>query len=104
MSGPALLVITAALLGIQCYAWLGLRRLRDSLKGRRGHELSSIVARLVGITLLAQVITTLNAMLIAVDRDGTVDVRIGLFVVVEIIQCIAVIWAFIRIRGLERRA
>lgn len=105
MSSALLLLLSAiALLLVEVWVWSGLRGLRRSLRGRVGFHLTDAVYGLVSVVVVVQTLALVNAALILYDRDATVDVRIGLFIIIETAQALAVVWAARRLRSNMRRA
>lgn len=98
----ALTVLALILALVELAAWIGLRRLREDLRGQRGFELVTIVYRVATIMALAQLVTFVNAALLFADRIGTVDFRTAVFLAIEVAQAAALVYAFVRIDRLAR--
>jgi hypothetical protein len=94
-------VSTIALLGVMVYALRGVLRLKAHLRGRRGHALTSVMAVVIAAITCGQVLSVVNATLIVVGRQATIDVRVVLFLLTEVVQTTAVLYGFRRIIALS---
>lgn len=98
-----LLFSAIALLLVMLHAWRGTIGLERSLRGKRGHALTKVIASSVGLVALSQVGSVINASLILYDSASTIDIRIAVFFTQNLILTAAVISAFHGAGNIARR-
>ena len=101
MNADILLVSAIILLGVMIFAWEGVRRLRSHLVGQPGYRLVNVTFWVITVVVLAQAQSVISATLIVGDRNGTLDVRIALFMLAQVVETAAVLWAFWTLKRLE---
>lgn len=104
-NGPAedyFLLLTAVVVTlVMWHAYRGVRRLRDALKGKRGHALTAIITTVVLLLLIQQVGSVVNAVLIVYDRQTTIEARVLIFIAQNILTAAAVIYAFAKVESIS---
>jgi hypothetical protein len=100
-NGPAvdyiLLISAVVVVIIMAHAYRGVRRLRNSLVGKRGHALTSIITTVVLLLFVQQFGAVINAALIVWDRQTTVEYRVIIFMAQNILTAAAVLYAFLKV-------
>lgn len=93
-----LFVVAVTLLVFEVAALLGVRELRAHLHGKPGYRLTTIVYGFMAVVVAGQALSVVNATMSVVDRNGTNDVRLWVFILIESLTAAGVLWAFWRLR------
>ena len=91
------LVLAGLLFIIDINAWLFLVHVGRQLRGQRGENITRIVRDVCAFVVVAQFFTLVNAWLIHYDASGTLDFRVILFAIIELLVSLAILVAAYRV-------
>ncbi len=97
----ALVFVSFLLVCVMVWAFVGVLRMREALVGKRGYSLTNTMTGVVGSIVIGSVLSLIQALLILIDRAGTTDTRVLIFLAEQVIRTVGVLYGM---RGVVRIA